>query len=149
MRRVSAWVGARTVPVIVTAFLAVAGAAYSFYWLAAARHGWQSYSDLWNSAGLALDIGHGHFASVYTPSSYLDSPPGLEFLLAPIMVIGHALGLGTTEAQSSTKVFGFSCRAWPRPWPAVRCSRSMRWAAAGTTRTRAAWHSPWWPVWAW
>ncbi len=106
MSRVSAWVGARTVPVMVTAFLAVAAAAYSFYWLVAARHGWQSYSDLWNSAGLALNIGHGHFASVYTPSSYLDSPPGLEFVLAPIMVIGHALGLGTTEAQSSTKIFG-------------------------------------------
>ncbi len=44
--------------------------------------------------------------SVYAPSSYLDSPPGLEFLLAPVMVVGHALGLGTTEAQSSTKVFG-------------------------------------------
>jgi hypothetical protein len=106
MRRVSAWIDARAVPLIVTMVCAVAGAAYSFFWLVAARHGWQSYSDLWNSAGLALGIGHGHFASVYSPSSYLDSPPGLEFLLAPVMVVGHALGLGTTAAQSSTKVFG-------------------------------------------
>jgi hypothetical protein len=106
MRRVSSWVDARAVPLVVTGLLAVAGAAYWFYWLVAARHGWQSYSDLWNSAGLALDIGHGHFASVYTPSSYLDSPPGLEFLLAPVMLALHGAGLGTTAAESSTKVSG-------------------------------------------
>ena len=106
MRRVPAWIDARAVPLIVTMVLAVAGASYSFIWMVVAHHGWQSYSDLWNSTGLALGIGHGHFASVYSPSSYLDSPPGFEFLLAPVMVVGHALGLGTTAAQSSTKVFG-------------------------------------------
>jgi hypothetical protein len=107
MRRVSAWIDARSVPFMVTMFLAAAGAAYSLFWSALAHHGWQSYSDLWNSSGIALAIGHGHFSAVYSPISQIDSPPGFEFLLAPVMVVGHALGLGTVLADgSSFKVFG-------------------------------------------
>jgi hypothetical protein len=107
MRRVSAWFDARSVPFIVTMVLAAAGSAYSLLWASLAHKGWHAYSDLWNSAGIALSIGHGHFAAAYAPSSQLDSPPGFEFLLAPVMVLGHALGLGTTMAQgSSYNTFG-------------------------------------------
>jgi hypothetical protein len=107
MRRVSAWIDARSVPFMVTMVLAVAGSSYSLFWSAVARHGWQSYSDLWNSSGVALAIGHGHFTAVYAPISQIDSPPGFEYLLAPVMVVGHALGLGTVMAEgNSFKVFG-------------------------------------------
>jgi hypothetical protein len=101
MRRVSSWVDARSVPVTVTVLLAAAGFFYALVWASVAHHGWQSYSDLWNSAGLALAVGHGHWSAVYAPPSQLDAPPGFEFLLAPIMVVGHALGLGTTAAEGN------------------------------------------------
>ena len=149
MRRVSAWIDARAVPLIVTMVLAVAGAAYSFFWLVAARHGWQSYSDLWNSAGLALGIGHGHFASVYSPSSYLDSPPGLEFLLAPVMVVGHAAGArddGRPEQHQSVR--GAARRRGDGATGAPCSSPSMRWLDSGSTPTRGASRSPSWPGWA-
>jgi hypothetical protein len=68
----------------------------------AAHHGWKPVSDLWNSAGVGLAIGHGHWTAVYGPPSQLESPPGLEFLLAPLMVVGHALGLSSTAAQGNS-----------------------------------------------
>ena len=107
MHRVAAWFDARSAPFVATVLVAVAGLGYSLLWAALAHRGWHSYSDLWNSAGLALSVGHGHWAAVYAPPSQLDVPPGFEFLLAPFMVVGHALGLGTTQAEgSSYKAFG-------------------------------------------
>ena len=107
MHRLAAWFDARSAPFVATVLFAVAGLGYSLLWAALAHRGWHSYSDLWNSAGLALSVGHGHWAAVYAPPSQLDAPPGFEFLLAPFMVVGHALGLGTTQAEgSSYKAFG-------------------------------------------
>jgi hypothetical protein len=96
MRKLSSWIDVRAVPLMVTMVLVVAGAVYSFVWMALAHGGWLSYSDLGNSTGLAYAIGHGHFASVYAPSSQLDSPPGFEILLAPVMLLAHAVGFGTS-----------------------------------------------------
>ena len=107
MHRVAAWCDARSAPFVATVLFAVVGLGYSLLWAALAHRGWHSYSDLWNSAGLALSVGHGHWAAAYAPPSQLDAPPGFEFLLAPVMVVGHALGLGTTQAEgSSYKAFG-------------------------------------------
>ena len=107
MHRVSAWFDARSAPIVATVLLAIAGLGYALLWAILAHHGWHSYSDLWNSAGLSLSIGHGHWSAVYAPPSQLDAPPGFEFLLAPVMVAGHALGLATTSAEgSSYKAFG-------------------------------------------
>ncbi len=105
MRRVSAWVDARSVPVAVTVLLAAFALVYTLAWAAAAtHHHWHQYSDLWNSAGLALQIGHGHFSSVYAPPSQLDAPPGLEFLLSPLMVVGHdVLGLAAWRGEGSSE----------------------------------------------
>jgi hypothetical protein len=96
VRRLSAFMDARSVPFIVTVLLAVAGSVYALSGYALDRHGWQSYSDLWNSAGISLAIGHGHFSAAYAPTSQLDSPPGFEVLFSPSVVLGHALGLGTS-----------------------------------------------------
>ena len=107
MHRVSAWLDERSAPFVATVLFAVAGLGYALLWASLAHRGWHSYSDLWNSAGLALSVGHGHWAAVYAPPSQLDAPPGFEFLLAPVMVVGHALGLATTKAEgSSYKAFG-------------------------------------------
>jgi len=108
MKGVSAWIDARRAPVRATLLFAAGGLFYTLFWVTHARHGWHAYSDLWNSAGLALAVGHGHWSAVYAPPSQLDSPPGFEFLLAPVMVAGHALGLGTTVAEGSGyKAFSF------------------------------------------
>jgi hypothetical protein len=108
MSGVSAWIDARRPPVRATLLFAAAGLFYTLFWVTHARHGWHAYGDLWNSAGLALAVGHGHWASVYAPPSQLDAAPGFEFLLAPVMVAGHALGLGTTVAEGSGyKAFSF------------------------------------------
>ncbi|HWD54218.1 MAG TPA: hypothetical protein VG346_03810 [Acidimicrobiales bacterium] len=107
MRRVSAWVDARTAPVAVTVALAAGALLFSLLWsVAANHHHWHQYSDLWNSAGLAFLIGHGHFAAVYAPPSQLDAPPGLEFLLAPLMVVGHDIfGLAVWQGEGSSETF--------------------------------------------
>ena len=105
MRRASleGWVAERSAPVVVTVVLA-AGALV--YWTLFVRfgvdHGWKPVSDLWNSAGTALAIGHGHWSAVYAPPSQLESPPGLEFVLAPLMVLGHALGFSSSAAEGHT-----------------------------------------------
>ena len=107
MHRVSAWLDARSAPVVATVLFAIAGLGYALLWATLAHRGWHSYSDLWNSAGLSLAIGHGHWSAVYAPPSQLDAPPGFEVLLAPVMVAGHALGLATTRAEgTSYKAFG-------------------------------------------
>ena len=107
MHRVSAWLDARSAPFIATVLFAVAGLGYALLWGSLAHRGWHSYSDLWNDAGLALSIGHGHWAAVYAPPPQLDAPPGFEFLLAPVMVVGHALGFGSPLAESTSyKAFG-------------------------------------------
>ena len=108
MSGISAWIDDRRPPVRATLLFALAGLFYTLYWVTHARHGWHAYGDLWNSAGLALAVGHGHWSAVYAPPSQLDAPPGFEFLLAPVMVGGHALGLGTTIAEGSGyKAFSF------------------------------------------
>jgi hypothetical protein len=102
MRRpsVAVWVDERSPAVVVTVLLAVGALVYwSIFVSFGAQHGWKPVSDLWNSAGVGLAIGHGHWSAVYASPSQLESPPGLEFVLAPLMVVGHALGLSSSAAQ--------------------------------------------------
>jgi hypothetical protein len=80
------------------------GLIYTVISTAMARHGWQSVSDLWNTAGIALAVGHGHWAAVYGSHSQIDSPPGFEFVLAPFVALGHGMGLRTPAEHH---YFGF------------------------------------------
>lgn len=105
MRRavVADWVEERSAPIVVTVLLAVAALVYWAIFIGiGSHHGWRPVSDLWNSAGVALAIGHGHWSAVYAPPSQLESPPGLEFVLAPLMGVGHSLGLSSTAAAGHT-----------------------------------------------
>ena len=95
MHKLESWVAERSVPFVATALLVAAGLLYTISWTLFSHHGWQSVSDLWNSAGISLSIAHGHLASVYGQGSQLDSPPGFEFLLAPFMALGHGVGFKT------------------------------------------------------
>ena len=99
MRRESSWLDTRSVPVMVTVWMVAAAVVYSLVWSALAHHKWQVYSDLWNSAGMALAVGQAHFSAVYAYPSQIDSPPGFEYLFAPFMLLGHAVGLRTTIAH--------------------------------------------------
>jgi hypothetical protein len=99
MRRGTPWLETRSVPTTVTVGMVVGAVVYSLVWTALAHHKWQVYSDLWNSAGMALAVGQAHFSAVYAYPSQIDAPPGFEYLLAPFMVLGHAIGLRTTIAH--------------------------------------------------
>lgn len=100
---VAGWVDERSAPVAVTVVLAAAALVYWTIFVGfGADHGWIPVSDLWNSAGTALAFGHGHWSAVYAPPSQLESPPGLEFVLAPLMVVGHALGLSSSTTAGHT-----------------------------------------------
>jgi hypothetical protein len=102
-RSVADWVDERSAPVVVTLLLAAGALVYWTIFVAVgAQHGWKPVSDLWNSAGVALAIGHGHWSGVYGPPSQVLSPPGLEFLLAPLMVVGNALGISSSAAEGHT-----------------------------------------------
>jgi hypothetical protein len=105
MRRASIadWVEERSAPFVVTVLLAAGALIYWAIFVGfGEHHAWQPVSDLWNSAGVALGIGHGHLSAVYAPNSQLESPPGFEFVLAPLMVVGHALGLSSSAAEGHT-----------------------------------------------
>jgi hypothetical protein len=106
MHKPTSWIVERSTPIAVTVLLVAGGLLYTIWWTLAAHHAWQSVSDLWNSAGISLGVAHAHWGVVYGQGSQLDSPPGFEFLLAPFMTVGHAVGLQTAaEAHGHYPVF--------------------------------------------
>ena len=107
MRRVSAWLGARSAPVVAACSSPPPGSrtrssgrrsrtgAGSPTATCGTAPGWPSPS------GTAT----GPRCTRHPPSS--THRPGFDFLLAPVMVVGHALGLATTSAEgTSYKAFG-------------------------------------------
>jgi hypothetical protein len=50
-------------------------------------------SDLWSLATSSSAILHGNFSGIYVPHGALTSPPALEFVLAPVLALGQAIGL--------------------------------------------------------
>ena len=150
MRRawVADWVSERSAPVIVTVLLAAGALVYwTIFVGVGADHGWKPVSDLWNNAGIALTIGHGHWSAVYGPPSQLESPPGLELVLAPLMVLGHALGFSSSAAE------GHTYTVWLLLLPPVATimaanvlSHLMRSLGDGATPTRSDSHFRPWPA---
>jgi hypothetical protein len=85
-------------PILMTVVLVVSGMAFMLWWpvLFQHRHGWDTGGDLWGIFRAAHYIGWGFLGGVYDPSTGVNSPPGLELLLAPVaMLSGH---LGLTES---------------------------------------------------
>jgi hypothetical protein len=83
------------------AFAAVAvvatGMAYSFWWPSVVRHTrhvWAMPGDLWSSAWAAHWVVWGVFSYIYSAHVSIVTLPGFEVLLAPVVALGSALGLG-------------------------------------------------------
>jgi hypothetical protein len=81
-----------------TLVVLVSGIAFMLWWpvLVEHKHGWQTGADMWGIFRAAHYVGWGFLGGVYDPSTGVNSPPGLEVLLAPLaMLSGH---LGLTES---------------------------------------------------
>jgi hypothetical protein len=53
-------------------------------------------NDLWGLANSSWALSHAHFAHIYVvPQGTLTSPPALEFLMAPVLLVAQAAGLAT------------------------------------------------------
>jgi hypothetical protein len=79
------WVRSRLAPVAAAAAALAGGMLYVIVWGAVRHHGtWLAPPDLWNSVVSAVAVSHLDFSGVYYGQATLLSPPGLEYLLAPV-----------------------------------------------------------------
>ena len=99
MQRVRMWADDRSAPIVAAITWLVIGLAFSLLW-SSITHGGPlrllAPSDLWSLASSSSAILHGNFAGIYIRDGALTSPPAFEFVLAPVLALGHALGLAPT-----------------------------------------------------
>jgi hypothetical protein len=96
VHRLAAWVEHRNAPVVATVGMLVVGLAFSLFGLALLHGGSPrlfSPSDLWSLASSSSALVHGHVSHIYVTGGALTSPPALEVVLAPVILIGQATGL--------------------------------------------------------
>jgi hypothetical protein len=96
MGRISAWAEHRTAPVVGAVAMLIGSLSYSLF-AHQVEHGGPRHllapGDLWSLAASATALVRGQFSHIYVHGGALTSPPALEFLLAPVILAGHALGL--------------------------------------------------------
>lgn len=95
MQRISLWFGQRNAPVVATIamFIPVMG-----YTLLGHAHTHGHYElvapdDLWGLTQSAWALAHGQFTHIYAPNGSVASPPALQFVLAPVLLVTHAIGV--------------------------------------------------------
>ena len=96
MGRLSAWAERRAAPSVVTVAMLVAVMAYSLLAHPLFHVGQirlLAPSDLWSLTKSSYAILHGNFAHIYVRNGSLTSPPAFEIALAPVILLGQALGL--------------------------------------------------------
>jgi len=96
MDRVTEWAEHRTAPVVATMVTFVLVMAYAFLAHPVFHVGTGSLvspGDLWSLTNSSSAILHGHFGGVYVRHGALTSPPALEFVLVPVLALGHLAGL--------------------------------------------------------
>jgi hypothetical protein len=96
MQRISRWAAERSAPLVATVWTLVGVMAFSVLSHSALHGGpvkLEYAPDLWSLAASSLFILHGQFAHIYSHGSALTSPPALEFVLAPVLWLGHLVGL--------------------------------------------------------
>jgi hypothetical protein len=73
----------------------VSGMAFMLWWPVLVEHSrsWRTGADMWGIFRAAHYIGWGFVGGVYDPSTGVNSPPGLEVLLAPVAMLSGHLGL--------------------------------------------------------
>jgi hypothetical protein len=102
MQRIRSWGETRSAPIVVTIAMVIGGFAYLVCWNMLSHRGWVGVSDLWNSTSVSLAISQGHWSAVYTAMPKVITPPGLEVVLAPVVALGHALGLHPPHRGTNT-----------------------------------------------
>ena len=96
MEGLSVWLNRRSAPVLATMAMLVAVMAFSLlghHLVHFGRGVLLAPGDLWSLALSSTAILHGDFARVYVHDGALTSPPAFELALAPVVALGHALGL--------------------------------------------------------
>jgi hypothetical protein len=94
LRPFRSWCAVRSAPLVGTIAMLAGGMAYVIGWGVLRHHGvWSTPPDLWGISRSALAVAHGNFAGVYFPNVALTGPPGLEFVLVPVVALGEGLGL--------------------------------------------------------
>jgi hypothetical protein len=94
--RGSAWVARRRAPFAATVAMILCVMAYSLvgHFVRHRGHaGIVTPDDLWGLAASSWSLLHGHFAQIYVSKGTLTSPPALEVLLAPVLLVAQASGL--------------------------------------------------------
>jgi hypothetical protein len=95
MGRITAWADHRGPPVGATVALVFTVMAYSLVSHAALHGGHvtpNAPDDLWGLAASSWAFAHGEFAQIYVRHGTLTSPPALEVVLAPVLLLGQAIG---------------------------------------------------------
>lgn len=93
---VRAWFERRRAPFAAAFAMLIPVMAYSLIGHSGLHGGHSSLvtpADLWGLTGSSWAIAHGQFAHIYVPRGTLTSPPALEILLAPVLLLAQAGGL--------------------------------------------------------
>lgn len=86
----------RRAPLVATAALLVVGMNWSIWWNPLVHHingVWLDPADQWGTLIGAIDLVHGHFGAIYSPSTGLVTFPGILVLLAPVAAVFDPLHL--------------------------------------------------------
>jgi hypothetical protein len=93
--RAKAWVGERKVPIVATVAMVIPVMAYSV--LGGGLHGGHVHlvtpGDLWGLVGSSWAFAHGHFGHIFGAGAPASSPPGIQTVFAPVLLIAQAAGL--------------------------------------------------------
>jgi hypothetical protein len=96
--RISAWVAQRNAPIVATIAMFIPVMAYTVLGHHSGLHGGHirlfTPSDFWGLMASSWALAHGQFAHIYVvPTGTLTSPPALEVVFAPLLLIAQAAGL--------------------------------------------------------
>lgn len=95
MQRISWWVGQRNAPVAATIAIFIPVMGYTLLGHADVHGHYEltAPDDLWGLTQSAWALAHGQFARIYAPHGTVASPPALPFVLVPVLLVTHAIGV--------------------------------------------------------
>jgi hypothetical protein len=95
--RLAGWADQRAAPVAATVVMLLTVMLFSLVNRSGLGVGGMSFSaaggDLWSLAASSWALAHGQLAHIYVRHGALTSPPALEFVLAPVLLLGQSLGI--------------------------------------------------------
>lgn len=99
-----AWVAERPAPIVATIAMLIPVMGYSVLGHGVPRGGHLELvtpGDLWGMSASSWFLAHGQFGHIYASPGVLTSPPALEFVLAPILLLAQMVGLAAHFPGSS------------------------------------------------